>query len=154
MTDLALIPNPDFACDLGIVKNDLAVDDGLETAIILSLFTDRRAADEDVMPLGESDRRGWFGDAAPVVAGDRIGSRLWMLTREKQTQETLARAKEFCVEALAWLVEDRIASSVDVVTEYAAPGMLAIGVVVNKPNVDPVLFRWNYTWAAQQLKRG
>lgn len=154
MTDLALIPDADFACDLAIAKNDLATDDGLETAIILSLFTDRRASEEDVMPLGESDRRGWFGDAAPVVDGDKIGSRLWMLTREKQTAETLARAKEFCVEALAWLVDDRIASSVEVVTEYYAPGVLAIGVTVNKPDTDPVLFRWNYTWAAQQLKRG
>jgi phage gp46-like protein len=153
MTDLLLDPQ-EFATDLAIASNDLVTDEGLETAIILSLFTDRRAAEEDVMPFGETDRRGWFGDAAPVVDGDKIGSRLWMLTREKQTNETLARAKQYCTEALAWLVEDLVASSVDVTVTYIDVGVMAIAIVVNKPAVDPVRFKWNYTWAAQQAKRG
>jgi phage gp46-like protein len=153
VTDLALVPR-ETSTDLAVVNNDLLADDGLETAVILSLFTDRRAGDDDVMPFGQTDRRGWFGDAVPVVQGDRIGSRLWMLNREKQTAEVLAKAKEYAVEALAWLVEDKVASAVEVETIYVSQGVLGIAVVIYKPQIDPVRFDFNYTWAAQAVKRG
>jgi phage gp46-like protein len=69
--DLALAPS-----------GAVAREDGLRTAILLSLFLDARAGEEDPLPDPlNRDRRGWVGDVLAPTAGDRIGSRLWLLAR-------------------------------------------------------------------------
>lgn len=108
---------------------DIATDDSLRTAVILSLFLDRRARDDDALPDGGSDRRGWWADTImPMTEGmlalhdgarsprgpDQIGSRLWLLSRELQVREVVRRAHDYAVEALAWLIEDGHASRVEV----------------------------------------
>lgn len=153
MSDLGLSWSaPDGSADLSIAANDLAGDDGLETAIFLSLFLDRRAEPGDVLPEGEADRRGWWGDAVPVVAGDRVGSRLWLLARSKGTADVLDRAREYALEALAWLTEDRVASSVDVEAEFLPQGGLGLAVTIRRPNMDPARFRFGRAWAAQEAR--
>jgi len=91
----------------------LALEPTLQTAIVLSLFTDRRAGPDDVLPAGVSDRRGWVG---AEFVGDRQpwGSHLWLLHHGKATEDKPARAKFACQEALAWMVDDGIASRVEV----------------------------------------
>lgn len=149
MSDLALKWDPqEFAADLAVANNDLVGDDGLETAILLSLFTDRRAEPGDPLPAGELDRRGWWGDAFPVAEGDRHGSRLWLLARAKQQAATVARAREYAREALQWLIDDRVASQVEVTAEIPRAGMLALTVVVHRPNTDPARYRFGATWSA------
>lgn len=142
--------------DFTVAGNDLVVDDGLETAVFLSLFTDRRAEDGDVLPTGEQDRRGWWGDAYPVVDGDRHGSRLWLLARAKDLPETLTRAEEYAREALAWLTEDRVAERVEVsaVRIYVLrEAVLRLTVAIYRPRVDVVTYRYDYAWAAQAARR-
>lgn len=155
MTDLLLTWDPEeLAADLSIEANDLAVDDGLETAVLMSLFLDREAAEGDVLPDGELDRRGWWGDAFPVVDGDKIGSRLWLLARSKATPDVLSRAEEYAREALAWLIEDRVAARVEVTTEFLAGNTgLGIAVEIYRPGKnDPTSFRFGQVWAAQEAK--
>jgi phage gp46-like protein len=145
------------AADLAVAANDLAADDGLETAVMLSLFTDRRAEDGDVLPAGETDRRGWWGDSVPEVAGDRIGSRLWMLAREKDTAAVLERAKEYAEEALAWMLEDRVAERVTVAAERlevsAGRSMMLLTVSITRPAAGATSYRYAYNWAAQAARR-
>ncbi|MBR0647532.1 phage GP46 family protein [Plastoroseomonas hellenica] len=107
----------------------LADDQALRTSVILSLFLDRRARSDDATPDGE--RRGWLGDALSPVTGDRIGSRLWLLRREKQQPETLRRAEDYAREALAWLVEDGLARGVTVSAEWVAMGLLGLRVEID-----------------------
>lgn len=65
MTDIALAwDNALFAADLAIEGGRLVTDDGLRTAILISLFTDARANDDDPLPEPGADRRGWWGDAS------------------------------------------------------------------------------------------
>ncbi|MEA1063949.1 phage GP46 family protein [Erwinia sp. HR93] len=79
---------------------DMLTDNTLTTAVIISLFTDRRAQDSDELPGTDGDRRGWWGDSYR----DRpIGSRLWLLSREKTLQSVLGRAAAYALEALQWL---------------------------------------------------
>ncbi|MGE0487322.1 MAG: phage GP46 family protein [Gammaproteobacteria bacterium] len=140
----------------------LADDDGLETAVILSLFTDRRAADDDALPDGTDDRRGWWGDAYPDLPGDRVGSRLWLLFREKDMQAVVNRAREYVEEALAWLVEDGIARRVvvqtgwvdrtsgalsDIRTINSRPGVLGIGITIYRPDTPPDRFKFETFWS-------
>jgi phage gp46-like protein len=152
MTDLALTWDEALAAaDLTFTDGALALDGGLGSAVTLSLFTDRRAEDDDRLPQAGGDRRGWWGDLYTTVDGARrrIGSRLWLLEREKRTPETLARAREYAEEALAWLVEDRVASRVEVIVETTPEGWLALGVVVTRPD-GPDRERFDYVWKGLQ----
>ncbi|SMF77472.1 Mu-like prophage protein gp46 [Tistlia consotensis] len=121
--------------DLQLGPFGLAGDDSLVTAVLVSLFTDRRALTDDPLPAGAgSDRRGWAGDALSQVAGDRIGSRLWLLKREKQTEETRRRAEDYVREALAWLAEEGLAAGVVVSLEWQGIGLLAGTVEIRLPS--------------------
>lgn len=149
MSDLRLLWAA-TAADLVLAAGDLETDDGLETALIVSLFTDRRAADGDALPSPSADRRGWWGDhAQPPVDGDRVGSRLWLLAREKQLPVVLDRAVAYAREALQWLIDDRVATRVEVEAEFTRPGLLGLLVVIERPQMPPLEVRYQYAWQAQ-----
>lgn len=126
----------------------LADDDGLQTAVVLSLFTDRLAAAGDA-DVASTARRGWWGDAYAEVAGDRIGSRLWQLAREKQTPAVLGRAELYAREALQWLVDDGVASAVTVVAESSAMGVLALAISISRSAAPVIQFRFESFWKGQ-----
>jgi len=137
------------AADLSLIDSDLASDRGLETAVLLSLFIDRRAQPDDQPPSGDdTDRRGWWADQFAAVEGDLIGSRLWLLDRSTLTAETSRRAEEYVREALAWALVDRVASSIDVTIETTKNALL-IGVTLQRPARDPLSFRFAHTWDHQ-----
>lgn len=141
-----------FAADFTIVANDLETDDGLETAVLVSLFTDRRAATDDAIPDGTDDRRGWWGDPTLPTPNDLIGSRLWLLSREKQQQSVLDRAAEYAREALQWLLDDRVSDQIDVTAEIVRTGILGLLVVIHRPAKATAEFRFDFNWQAQQAR--
>lgn len=154
MTDIRLNGNARLGnADLTVVENDLETDDGLETAVYLSLFTNRRAEDGDTLPTGDTDRGGWWGDAFPLSDGDKIGSRLWLLARSKQTANIPEDAKQYATEALQWLLDDGVSDRVDVESGIVANGILGLAATIYRPEVDPVTFRYNYNWVAQEARR-
>ena len=61
-----------------------------------------------------ASRQGWWGDTYATVAGDRIGSRLWLLQREKILPLTLQRAEAYAKEALQWMIDDRLVERITV----------------------------------------
>ena len=151
MTDLRTIfidMNNGLGADLALDAFALASDDGLETAVILSLFTDARAKDDDTLPIGQSDRRGWWADAFPVVEGDRFGSRLWLLRASKQLQQSLNDAKAYAEEALAWLIEDGAARQIDVETFIARDEVMGMVVRITRPDGTAVPIRFETLWNA------
>lgn len=152
LADLALTwSNATGDADLSMIDSDLASDAGLETAVLLSLFTDRRAANDDVPPSGDpDDRRGWWADQFAAVEGDRIGSRLWLLDRSKRSSETARRAEEYVREALAWMLEDRVVASIGVAIDIASrPDAMFITVTLQRPGRDAVAFRFGRAWDSQ-----
>lgn len=139
----------------------LAGEAGLESAIIISLFTDRRANDDDVIPDGSDNKRGWWGDSYPDIDKDRIGSRLWLLHREKDTQAVMNRAKDYAAEALQWLIDDGVARRVDVTTGWvdkfsgaitdnktlhSRPGVLGIGIAIYRNDGRVEKYRFDQFW--------
>jgi len=133
MTDLLLAWNNDIAgADLCVEGADLALDHGLTSAVVISLFTHRRVSAEE-LPEGEADRRGWWGDALSD-GGDEIGSKLWLLEREKETPQVLARAEGYAREALAWIARDQLVESVTVAATWPHPGEMALDVVAQLPD--------------------
>jgi phage gp46-like protein len=113
----------------------------LETAVVLSLFTDRVAAEDDASPDGSGDPRGWWGDDTQQP----IGSRLWLLQRAKRTQETLSLAQSYIEEALKWLIDDGVAASIDVYVEWQQQHMLGARVTVYR--TDGTSAALDYSWA-------
>lgn len=132
--------------DLMLADGDLAADAGLSTALILSLFSDRRAAADDALPDGTADRRGWWGDLAPLAEGYQLGSRLWLLAREKQVPVVLERARYYAEEALAWLVTSGVASRVSVVASVPRTGILGLAITIERPAQGAAT--WHYQWDA------
>lgn len=145
MADIATSWNPDLlAGDWSTAPAGLAADGDLATAVVLSLFTDALAAPSDALPDGSADRRGWWGDAeAPEGA---IGSKLWLLVREKQTETTRRRAETYADEALAWLVRDGVARQVTVQAAWGAPGRLDLVVTVTRADGSEFTARYGYAW--------
>lgn len=121
-------------------------DDWLGSAVWMSLFTDRIAQQDDVIPNGEQDKRGWWGD---TYAQRPIGSRLWLLGREKQLPETVRRAEEYAQEALAWLVDDEVAKSVSVSAAWVRRGQLLLESEILKH--DGSKHRYQHIWSDHAL---
>ena len=132
MTEVALVWDQDICeGDLTVAEFDLTIEHGLRSAVLISLFTDARAG-LDELPGGDSDRRGWWGD--DLSENDRIGSKLWLLAREKQTAEVAARAEGYAQEALSWMVEDGVAAAVDVTAAWIAPEHLLLEIGITLPD--------------------
>jgi len=130
MTDLLITWSPTaLTGDLSISGGDLETHEGLESAILLSLFTDLGA---------------WWGDPT-------FGSKLFRWARSKREPAVLAGVVNDVKEALTWLVEDRVALSVDATAEFV-PGGFGLAVVVTRPTNDVATFRFNRTWFAQEAR--
>lgn len=100
-------------------------------AVVISLFTWRRAAPDD--PVDDEERFGWWGDSYPSVADDRIGSRLWLLRRVKLTAGTQRDAEFYANEALQWLLDDGQVLEVYVLTERVDSSRLNLRVMLTIP---------------------
>lgn len=144
MADIATVWGADGG-DWQVRGPSLRADDGLQTAICISLFTDRLAEASDELASGDN-RRGWWGDAYAAVPGDLIGSRLWLLRREKRTAQTLRRAEEYAREALQWLLDDGVARAVTVAAEALGTDVLALQVTVARSAQPVAIYRFEAFW--------
>ena len=97
--------------DIAIQDGQLSTTDSIENAVILSLGTDKRVNIEE-LPFEHNDQRGWWGDI--LMENHEIGSKLWLLKREKITENMLENTENYAREALVWLVSDGIVKSIDV----------------------------------------
>lgn len=148
--DLALVYDPAAKhadCEIG-EDGDLVLDDTPVTPMLISLGSDRRALDDDILPSGEDffsrgsggfgARRGAVGDILDAE-GRRCGSRLWLLDREKQDEPdpdlTRRRAQAYLEEAFDWVrVETGRAASIT--TEWARRGVLRFKVAIGETNLS------------------
>lgn len=121
-----------------VVGPDLARESGLASAVLISVFADRRAEPDPLQPLEAQDLRGWWGE----TAGDPFGSRLWRLSRAPANRETLARAREAVTESLEWMKAEGIARQIDVEATYIGRGVLAFSVVIFRGTSR----RWAHLW--------
>lgn len=108
------------------------MDDSLTRAVIISLFTWRRADEGDIYDGGQ--KYGWWGDT--FNDNDRIGSKLWQLLRRSLTDETVNEAREMCESALQWLIDDGVCESVTVDTERNGNDRLDISVALTVSGKD------------------
>ncbi|HZR87900.1 MAG TPA: phage GP46 family protein [Bradyrhizobium sp.] len=116
----------------------------LETAALISLFTDAEAGPDDEIPDGTDDARGWWGDQGETYP---IGSKLWLLERSKKTPETLAKAKDYIAAALQWMIDDGVIAGLDILTEWDGLGFLAAQITFHQPNGVKLTRNFSWAWA-------
>lgn len=110
-------------------KGDLVTGPPLVTLVFVSLFTGRRASDDDALPPGETDRRGWWGE---LLDDQPVGSRLWLLRRAKRLPETLRLAQDYCREALAWMIEAGLAARITVTASWHGRSQIRASILLHR----------------------
>lgn len=154
MSDIRLGLFEGLTFGLTIENGDFQKDEGLETAVAISLFSDRRVTDEELPHLAES-KRGWWGDMFSDIDKDLIGSKIWTLARSKRTVEVLRRTEDYAKQALQWMIEDGIASNVTAAASFegdVSQGKWKLEVGITRPTGRE--FKYNILWEEQKLFRG
>lgn len=148
MTDIRLIyDNSKGHCDWVIADGDLDTSDDLETAVLLSLFTDARAPDGTVPPDGTTDLRGCWMD---YYEGWSMGSLLWTIEGSKKVGNSLlTHARTICEQALQWLIDDGVVGKVAVTTSWLTGASLNIGIVLTAPDGADRSFQYAWAWKDQ-----
>ena len=139
MNDLAIVWH-DGCGDIAQDGIDMLTDDSLTTDVTISLFTDRRALESDELPSGDDDRRGWWGDS---FRERPIGSRLWLLSREKTLTSVLEKAAAYALEALEWLKTSGRVSRIEVQASQPFSGWLFLEIALTLPDGAIVPFTFN-----------
>ena len=139
--------------DISIESGDILGDESLYSSILISLFTDKRADNEDELPVEYKvgadlpDLRGYFGDA---LEKESMGSKLWLLKREKQLLQVLVLAKQYAEESLQWLVRGNYCKEVTVDVAGSTQGLLQLKVSISLHEDQRLFvglnknFNWNY----------
>lgn len=127
--------------------NGFATGGDLVTAVLASLFTWGRAAADDRLPDGGEDRKGYWADAFPAAGGRRVGSRLWLLSREIVSEETMERARQYARESLQWLIEDGIAARIDVEVARSQVNRVDMLIAIYRPAGQVLRVRHDNIWA-------
>lgn len=135
---------------------DIAIgDDGdvvpvysFDTAILMSLLTDRRADRSEVFLAAR--RSGWVGNENSTVPGFEVGSKLWLLWNTARMNSTTRNAiVDAARDALSWLVPN-FANDLDITGKLDPEGIvLTITVVRKSGKIDKLYFRlWELTGVA------
>lgn len=114
--------------------------DDLQTAVLISLFSDRLALPSDPTPDG--DRRGWWGDDPEYP----IGSRLWLLDRVKGPLDVPQRAQDYAAEALQWMLDDGVVATFDITAQWIGRDRLDLTVIANRRDGARVAMNFPNVW--------
>jgi phage gp46-like protein len=136
--DFALLERAGGDVDLAVVNGDLAMDQGLVTFTLASLWTDRRADPDDGLSPAD-DPRGYWADRV----GDRWGSKLWLLARQKALEATLRNAEAYAHEGLTVMRQLGMAQRVRASAAWGATGELQLTVRITRNPSS----QWESAWA-------
>ena len=146
--DIKLFYDPiakgDYA-DIEIDGGDFVLDEGFETMILISLFSDAYV-DKRNSYNGES--RGFF---AEKIIGFNLGSKLWQLDRAKNTKNTLVLAAQYAKEALQWMVDIGIYKKVETVAikSKVIKNRFDLYMAAYRPDDSIERYKYGVQWEAQ-----
>lgn len=151
-----LITDPSMTEDWLFQPVDGSGDGELADAVAVALGTDRLADPSDVLPDPNSDdRRGWWGDidVALLFNGWPIGSRLWLLSREKITGPaasqgaTAGKIDAYIREAMKPFVDRKIASRMQITVTRADLDYFAAQVTLYRGPTLLIDIRYSGLWS-------
>jgi phage gp46-like protein len=147
MGDIRLIWNPATGfSDINMIGPLLETGHDLETAILISFWSDHVADPGDSLPVDTNkDPRGWWADT--YEAPDEIGSKLWQVFNRPRNQDTLNFAGDCATKALQWLIDDGVAASVAVAPSFYGSGGIATVTTVTAP--DGSVTKFSHVWGQE-----
>lgn len=151
--DIALVMQPDsLHADIELRKGAPIIDDGLQTAVYMSLFSDAFDSNEVA--------GGWWGDLleeaiparssskkAQAAASAKLGSRIWTLSRAKVLPGIEKTVEGYCLNALQWLKDYKIAEAITCVVTILSGHNILMEIGISQPGKDTTEYRFN--WDAQ-----
>jgi phage gp46-like protein len=161
MPDIRFLQQADFpgyAVQLDWLLTPLhLLDDGdaLQSAVIVAFGTDALAGKTDILPgLDDDDRAGWWGDldAEEIWNGWPVGSLFWLLRRTKITGplssegSTVARASAYGRKCVRPLIDQQIASRIDVSAERTDVNRIDVEVTIYRGPLPAVALRFQQLW--------
>lgn len=118
--------------------------DNLTRAVIISLFTWRRADPDD----DSEQPMGWWGDSYPTIQNDRIGSRLYLLQRTTLTNKTVELARGYLEQALAWLKDDGVVSRIAINVLRRGTEIVTAEITLYRNDGSSQLITFDDLWSA------
>ncbi len=109
--------------DLVLGEQDFEIVEGLETTIAVLLFTDARAAPEEVGDPAK--RRGWVGN---LLRSSELGGMLWLWSQARNTQKIRNNIERWASNALQPLIDEKIAS--EIITTAIQDDVRGIGISI------------------------
>ncbi|EMO4249235.1 phage GP46 family protein [Citrobacter freundii] len=131
--------------DLTVTHDGLSLDEGLVTLVIICLFTDARASSDDVIPDGSGDPRGWPGD---TFSDSPWGSKLWLLDREKLTEDVRQRVEDYASLAMQPLLRAGYARNARIAASISRPDRIIFTVILTRPDKTLLRIEINKRWEA------
>lgn len=129
-SDIKLNQGDDGNWDIDFANGDFELTNGLDTALYMSVLSDKRASVTEVTE--PTLRRGHFTNEFSIVEDYQVGSKLWLYTEQaKNTDDNLLLIESTVLEGLSWMTEDNIISKAQVVTTR---GLSRVNIEVNLTN--------------------
>lgn len=144
INDISLEPTADGIFDIVLQGADFKQAIDLQTAIVISLFSDGRSEIDDATPLS----RGWAGDSLNQDQESLTGSRIWLLRNGKLTNQTLTDLEDFAIKATQWIIDNKIATEITATASFLnkAEGRVSLHLAVTEPqgNIErEYVFSWD-----------
>ena len=132
MQDILIKKDNNNLYDISFENGDFKLTDGLDTAIVLSFFTDGRADSSEVSePIL---RRGWIGNEQNENEDDYFGSKLWLLDQARINDETSNRSTSFSQDALSWMLDSGYVTKLNIDSEIINKDKIRINIVFTTTN--------------------
>ena len=153
MGDIRIVWDPATGTgDLNMLGSGLVLGFDLETASLISMFTDAQSDPGDI--VYDTDPRGWWADtyaaledpALTAIPDDRIGSKIWQAFARPRTQDTLNWLRDEVIRCHGWMLTDGVASAVDATAFFTSSGGIGAVVTITANGLPNI---YNYVWSQE-----
>lgn len=114
MTDIKLnhitTEGGDNYYDISFTDGDFTLENGLNTAIQMSIFCEQRLEDSEVTPLL---RGGWVGNVLQPIEGYQQGSLIWTKYQSNMNPELKSVIEGYLNDCFLWMLEDAIVKNIE-----------------------------------------
>ena len=153
MGDIRIVWDPTTGTgDFNMLGAGLELGHDLQTASLISMFTDAQADPGDI--VFDKDPHGCWIDtyaaledpALTPIPDDRIGSKIYQAFARPRTQDTLNWLRDEVIRCHGWMLTDGVASAIDARTFFTGSGGLGAIVTITANGV-PTIF--DYAWSQE-----
>lgn len=118
-------------------QGDFTPEEGFDSSLIVSVLEERRANSSEISePIA---RRGWWGNTVAQSGDPEVGSKNWLLSQARNTDDTANLSENYTRESLEWLEQDAHISSLTVEairTQYSIDRVINFVIDENETNTE------------------